>query len=501
MNTFAKTMHPITFTAGAFRAIGPRQISRLLRPVALCLVIVSIFSQAPFAYLCVTIPVLLAPFLWVNSGAFGIPVLPVLSALFYVYYAIPLITGSTLEIYTPEQKVWAALSVGLFLTTASFASWPFLGAPRSHPGGPGSPMFGQIKAFTNPFSRHFSTKKELIRLIFIGLAGGILFSELGGSLGVLGSFLGVVRAVIMTLSSLACYLIGFGRGSGLLTGRHWAMALAGFVTVTALAISSLLLVNGAMNVIGIVLGYVLASKRIPWLTIALTLAIVTVLQAGKYNMRSQYWAPGAGSLQSESILRLPGVLIDWFVAGLGSVGGAHESYPTLLERTSLLHMVLTVQQSTPEFLPYLDGETYLLLPSMLMPRFLNPDKLESQAGINLLSVYYGLQRAEDTGTTTLGWGLVAEAYANLGNIAVIVVGAVFGLLCGALMRLSAAPSPVSPGMLVTISCTLILCNLEADFSFLFLTLLQTIGAILLFLFLPKVGKRRSAPAMRYVQRS
>lgn len=503
MSTLAKTMHPITFSAGLFRAVYPRQVSVLLRPVAIGVIILSVFSQEPVAYLCVTVPVLLAPFLWVNSGAFGIPVLPIMSALFYLYYALPLVSGNALETYTSDQKIQAGLLVGLFLIAASFASWPFLGVPRNYIKHPDNRMVGNA----NLLSRHFSTKNGLIRLIFIGFVGGILFQEFGGSLSFLGGFLGIVRAVIMTLSSVACYLVGFGRGSGLLTGRNWTMALAGFLAVTALAISSLLLVNGATNVIAVLLGYVLASKRVPWLTIGLTLAIVIVLQAGKYSLRSQYWASDAGSQQSEGILRLPIMMGNWFVTGLSSLGGAAglsslggpvDSSPTLLERTSLLHMVMIVQQATPGFIPYLDGKTYLLLPSMLMPRFLDADKLESQAGINLLSVRYGLQRAEDTGSTTLGWGLVSEGYANFGNPGVATVGIVFGIVCGMLMRLSATALPVSPAMLVTISSTLILCNLEADFSFLFLTLLQTIGSILLFSFLPKLVKRRSTLAMTYV---
>ena len=91
--------------------------------------------------------------------------------------------------------------------------------------------------------------------------------------------------------------------------------------------------------------------------------------------------------------------------------------------------------------------------------------------------------------------LVAEAYANFGNLGVIGIGMVFGLLCGILMRLSATASPVSLVMLVTISSALTLCNLEMDFSSLAMSLLQTVGGILLFALLPRFVNRRLAPAV------
>jgi hypothetical protein len=158
-------------------------------------------------------------------------------------------------------------------------------------------------------------------------------------------------------------------------------------------------------------------------------------------------------------------------------------------------MVLAVEEATPQIIPYLEGETYALLPSMLVPRFLEPDKTESQAGLNLLSVRYGRERAENTSKTTIGWGMVAEAYANYGDPAVVAVGAIFGALCGFLMRISATVAPLSLAMLMAIASTLTLCNLELDVSSLVVTMLQTFGGILLFAALPRVVRRRVAPAM------
>src|SRR5580692_261723 len=502
MSAFETMPQPASYS-GSFRAVDLRQAAGLLRLIALCLVAASPFAVDPIAYMCITIPVLVAPFLWVNSGAFGIPVLPVISALSYFYYAVPLLSGNTLEVYRPEDLVWAALSVGLFLSAASLAAWPLLGDGRGRNKPPPTIRApGKTRLIGTRSVNNFATNDELYRLIFIGLAAGILYylALTSGAANYLGTAIGVVRSVAVTLASLACYLIGFARGSGLLTGQRWLAALAGFLLVTALSMSGLFLVGGAVNIAAALLGYVLAAKRIPWIMLGVVFVVLSILNAGKNSMRNEYWARDNQSLKNASVAQVPGMMLSWYAAGIGgtvskALGSRPPENSSLLERTSLLHMVLAVQEATPSIIPYLEGGTYALLPSMLVPRFLQPDKTESQAGLNLLSVRYGRQRAEDTYKTTLGWGMVAEAYANYGNPAVIVVGALFGALCGMLMRLSATAAPLSLAMLMAIASTLALCNLELDVSSLVVSMLQTAGGILLFAALPRVVKRRSAPAM------
>jgi len=500
-----RTMPPPASYSGSFRAVDLRQAANLLRLIALCLVAASPFAVDPVAYMCITIPVLVAPFLWVSSGAFGIPVLPVISALSYLYYAMPLLSGNTLAVYRPEDLVWAALSVGLFLAAASLAAWPFLGDGRGRNKPP--PVMrvpGKAQLIRARSVNNLATNDELYRLIFIGLAAGILYqlSLASGVASYLGTAIGLVRSVAVTLTSLACYLTGFARGSGLLTGQRWFAALAGFLLVTALSMSGLFLVGGAVNIAAVLLGYVLAAKRIPWIMLGVVFVVLSILNAGKNSIRNEYWARDNQSLKNTSVTQVPGMMLDWFAAGIGgtvskALGSRQPQSTSLLERTSLLHMVLAVQEATPSIIPYLEGGTYALLPSMLVPRFLEPEKTESQAGLNLLSVRYGRQRAEDTYKTTLGWGMVAEAYANYGNPAVIIVGALFGAFCGMLMRLSATAAPLSLAMLMAIASTLALCNLELDVSSLVVSILQTYGGILLFSALPRVVKRRSAPAMPF----
>ncbi len=470
----------MTSSAVFSHSIGPRRSAYILGAVAAGMMITGIFAQDPIAYLCVAVPAMVPLYLWMRAGALGMPVLPVISGLFFVYYAIPLLRSQTLA-YGSEQLIAAGATVGSFLLAASIASWPFLGRGRRQ---------------SRSYGRNFVSDTQIVRLVFVGLAAGILYhlALVSGYLNWLGASVALVRAVVLTFTSVACYLLGCARASRSLVGGRWAFALGGMFALVVLALSNLLLIGGLMNVLAAFLGYVITAKRIPWIGVAAAGALLAVLHAGKFEMRTAYWMPSSQSLQQSSVFQMPGMMADWVTAGVGALwSGRTET--DVLERASLLHMLLLVQRATPDYIPYLEGETYALLPSMLVPRIFDPEKPQSQAGLNLLSVHYGLQKVESTASTTIGWGLVAEAYANFGQLAVLPVGALFGALCGALMRMSAGAPPLSLSMLVTIAAALVLFNLELDLSYLITTLAQSVAAALLFAGLPKFLARRRRMAI------
>jgi len=251
-----------------------------------------------------------------------------------------------------------------------------------------------------------------------------------------------------------------------------------------------------MSGLAVVLGYVVTAKRIPWVGLGIAFAVVSILHAGKFEVRQRYWSAHTQTMQQSSVFQVPAMMADWFTAGVGALASGDSHSSSVLERASLLHMLLLVQRTTPDLIPYLEGKTYALLPAMLIPRFLDPEKLESQAGLNLLSVRYGLQPVEATANTTIGWGMVAEAYANFGYLAVVLVGVLFRALCGFLMGLSVGAAPLSLPMLITIAATLTMFNVEMDLSYLTITLAQTFAALLISAALPKLlrGRRRTMPS-------
>src|SRR5262245_14600840 len=114
-------------------------------------------------------------------------------------------------------------------------------------------------------------------------------------------------------------------------------------------------------------------------------------------------------------------MAEWVETGLARItSGDH--YSSSIERASLLPMLIRVQRLAPNDVPFREGEAYALLPGMLVPRFLEPDKIASQGSMNILNIRFGLQSVEEANKTAIGWGLIAEAYANFGYLGVIGVG-------------------------------------------------------------------------------
>jgi hypothetical protein len=457
------------------QSLDASRIAYIVGAAAACVLVLGIFAEDPIAYLMVAIPTLLPLFLWLRAGAYGVPVLPAASALFFGYYAVPLLRSNIL-VYEPDQLLWGAATVGSFLIAASLAFWLFLSPYRRR---------------SDHVSRNFASDAQTVRLVFLGIGGGILFhlAALSNILGLLGPSSSVFRSIALTFASVGCYLLGHARARGILTGRLWILAVAALTILGLLSASSLIVVGAAMYSLAALLGYVVTARRIPWFALTIAFSLLTIFHAGKAEMRNKYWSRNTQAVEESSILQIPALSAEWVAAGFGAIVSG-ETKTDVFERVSLLHMLLFVQQLTPNVIPYLDGETYALLPSMLVPRFLDPDKTESQAGMIFLSVRYGLQPIEATSSTTIAWGLIAEAYANFGYLGAIAIGAIFGALCGALTRLSAGAAPNSVSMFVTIAATTVLLDLDADFSSLAATLEQSVIAILILAAIPSLLKGR-----------
>jgi hypothetical protein len=471
------------------KGLDSRRRVYILGAAAVCAAAGGVFASDATAYALIVLPALLPLLIWLRVGAPGVPVLPAIAGLFVIYYALPL-TRTGLEAYAPEELVTAAVAVGGFLVAATVGSLPF------HFGGPRAVKLAQ---------QSFASKDQIVAVVFLGLVCGLIYQLLmmTGNLDWLGAWGSVLRSAVSTLMSVAFYLLGSARGSGLLTGRRWLLALGGSCALLLVSIGNLLLVGGLTNVLAAVFGYVITAKRVPWRGLVIAFVVASILQAGKYEMRRVYWAPHTQNLEQTSLLQIPGMIADWFAFGIAAIG-TDQRGPDVLERASLLHMVLLVQRMTPDYVPYLEGETYALLPSMLVPRFLEPEKVQSQAVLNLLSVRYGLQYVESAAATTIGWGMVAEAVANYGFAGVIVVGFLFGVFCGFLMRLSTGAAPLSLPMFITIAATLGLLNVEMDFSYLAVTLAQTLAAVVVVAALPRLlpsrGQRARIPAIGFAAR-
>ena len=444
------------------------------------------------AYALIVFAALLPAALWIATGARGIPIVPVIALGHIVYFAMPILRGSPAELgYDDEETLRCAATVGLFLIVASGVSY-----------------LAMLRAAKAPDRRiDPSEGHELVKLMLGGLALGALYqlAVMLGALNWLGYYGGVMRAVMLTLVTAACYLYGVATGDRRLSWRVFIVASIGVFANVILTWASIFLVGGIFFLLSAALGYSISAARVPWRTALVAVLVVAVLHAGKQEMRDKYWDEQSNYSEYYVKPSFPVFMAEWVKAGFAAIL-AGEAGRDVSQRASLVWILMHVQRIAPNPIPFLDGATYALLPQMLVPRFLDPNKIPSQAGMNLLNVHFGVLTEEGTERTAVGWGPLAEGYGNFGYFGVIGAAIVLGLFGGALTAGSAGAPPVSLPAMLAIAAMLQMANLEADLSYLFTSMLQGFAGVLIYygIFRFLTRRRRSrievrtfAPAVRH----
>ena len=435
-------------------------------------------------YVLVTLASVAPTMLWLRMGAPGIPVLPIAGALYYLYYAVPMVTGNLHKqvdaYYSTEDILSAALTVTLFLAATTFFWW-LLAGPASNRRSP-IPESMSLKQFN--------------RLIFPGFVFGLIYHvALGtGLMGAAGSFNNVLRTIAVSVLLVSCYTLGYGRARGIVFGAQWVLLLVILSIIILLAWSNLFLVDGLVFAGVAGAGYVFTCKRIPWRTCLFAFVLVGVLHAGKGEMRAKYWVEGT----SASMTALPELMGEWLATGFTNLTSSKETEEgqSIIGRASLFWLLLRVQHATPDFVPYLGGETYAMMPKMIVPRFIKEDKLSTQAVMTLLNIRYGLQTAETAQNTAIGWGLIAEAFANFGNLGVAGIAMLIGLATGILMRGSIGQEAISLPSLMSVAALNTMINLEWDFSYVVLNTGQAFVSLTIFYTLSFAGLEKKQRALR-----
>ena len=165
-------------------------------------------------------------------------------------------------------------------------------------------------------------------------------------------------------------------------------------------------------------GYVLGSGKIPWKALISTVSLIGILHAGKYEMRELYL--GETSTKERTWTNTPAYFTEWIGFGLKNLGfgttrqDKKEDISSAKERASLIQLLVRIQSMTPAREPYLQGQSYQFIPSLLIPRFLSPQKARAHTGNMILSLHYGILDEKAIFKTSVAFDLIMEAYANFG---------------------------------------------------------------------------------------
>ena len=390
---------------------------------------------------------LLPAYIWCRKPSLGLPIYPLFALTFVWKYAYPLASDDEMiKIYDDGAGLQAGLTVGMFLLIGTVA-WLVANrwVPRAR---------GPVRAMARG-------KGDLMFTALIFSAALFNLSMAGHWIFISGGLVSIVRAAVLGLASVGIFVLAYRWGAGELDGAKKAAFGTSFILFLVSHSISLFMIDLILATTFAAAAYVIGGGRIPWKSAIVLLGLFTILHAGKSAMRDEYWEY-AETNKPIQLYQFPAFLAQWIDYGLDVLTSPpREDTPwTLAQRMSVIPLLLKVQAETPEKRPFLNGETYAVIPGLLVPRVLNPKKLNTHEGAHLLSIHYGLQTREATETSTIAWGPLIESYANFGTLGVVVLAIVIGAVYGAVGKFATGVPILSLRMLVAIVFTAMALQVE-----------------------------------------
>ena len=373
------------------------------------------------AFLC-----LVPSYLWCAGKAHGLPIVPVFALGMFPTYILPIQTNSkVLAGYEPGLQFKALLLASALVAILTLIWQQFCNDPRS----------------TVPRLRMIDLGKStwlLVTFMLLGLLFQILgefFWRYGG-----GAF-SLVKGYTGNGAILALFVFSFELGQGKL-GTLLRWLLFGVVAMQIVVDAASFILAGTLVKLGVIgAGYMLGSQKIPWKSGIVALLVLTVLHAGKADMRQKYWIEGVQGVSDLKLRDYPGIMVEWVEKGLetlktGKTSESLDEQASAAERNAMVTVFLKVLATTPAKKPFLEGETYESIPSLLIPRILYKEKGIAHIANWILAYYYDFLTLEQLGRTSVGFDLMIESYANYGIWGVIGLAILLGLFYGWIGRIS-----------------------------------------------------------------
>lgn len=424
------------------------------------------------AFALMVAPTLATLVLWRNKGI-GLPLLPMMAIQHLMTYGLPIaIQHEDVFRYPPEMLLLAGVEVFAFLSALALAWWAGMevispspavayclqGVDREGVGGLSRLGFGLV----------------------VGSTGFLILRSLGGAdfiYSILPSGSGaIVAAATATTSACGFFLVAMIVGTG--SAPLW-QRIAFWLTLFLncfISASSFLLSGAAVSLWSALIGLFWSTGRLPMRFLVITLAILSFLNIGKSTMRERYWNrdDDEGTVQSFQLADIPNHYAEWALVSYETILGVPPEEPatvtlrpattkkgqSLLERFNNLQNLLFVIDAMREGgLPALGGRTYSLIPPLLLPRILWPDKPRTHEGQVILNTHFGRQDLEGTFQTYIAWGLLPEAYGNFGAITgAILLGVAMGFFFAWLENFTSAKPLLSAEGFLAFSLFLGLAN-------------------------------------------
>ena len=370
---------------------------------------------------------------WMEYGI-GLPLLPVIAVQHFFTYALPIaVQNETILAYPDATLLHGGIEVLVFLLALS-GGWRF-----------GMQVFSPSRPMAYTLYILAEEGSSGLRRIGYSLAVVTSIFYLLQSLEWLTILIGFLpsgsEAVVNALISASCmcgfFIIALGIGSGEIPSYKTWLFWGLFIFNCLISAASLLLSATTGFVTTVVIGLFWGSNKIPWKFMTIVIVILGFLNLGKFEMRERYWDPLADYTDAPSFSQIPARYAEWADTSLTVLSAGENSEikdqkkkkdNSILSRVNNLQNLLYVIDAVEtEHVPLLLGSTYTIIPPLLIPRILWPDKPRTHEGQVMLNVHFGRQDLISSNRTYIAWGLLPEAYGNFGPFCgAIILGLVLG---------------------------------------------------------------------------
>ncbi|HZZ19009.1 MAG TPA: hypothetical protein VFE25_06560 [Opitutaceae bacterium] len=409
-----------------------KALKAVLIPMAIVMALEStalILTNAPggsaFALMCAgTFCVFLA---WSNNGI-GLPLMPMMAAQTLIIYGVPIVAKHDTILAYPNEFVFSAGIEVLVFCLALALAW-LAGLRMTHPSPPISYALHELNK---------SGVKGWARLGF-GMIVSSTVAQILEGLGILNGVYAllpsgsesIISALIAVGAASGFFLVSMIIGGGVATYFEKLLFWGILISNAVLSAEDFILATAAAYLITVSIGLFWSSGKIPWKYLTMVMVALSFLNTGKTTMRTRYWENADQPGKSVTLVRLPEVMAEWVEVSYDAIlanntsptastkfsGAVATKNQTLLDRIdNLQNLLFVIDAVKTSHVTLLGGQTYSIIPPLLIPRVFWPDKPRSHEGQILLNVHFGRQDLESTFTTYIAWGLLAEAYGNFGPI-------------------------------------------------------------------------------------
>lgn len=431
--------------------------------------------------------------MWRRTGI-GLPILPMMAVQNLAVYGMPILVQNEVILAYPAGLLQTAGVEVLVFSCASGIAWSLaMQVLRPSP----------AVCYALPDFQHGGSDKLKRVGMNLVIAGTVyiaaqklgwldfLFAMLpAGSISLLGPLTTGITACGLFLVSL---FIGTGELNAADRALFW-----GLLCVACLINASSFLLSGVTPLlIAVFTGLFWSKGRVPWRYLLIVAVALSFFNLGKFTMRGRYWQFGdePAAASTGGFAQLPALYGEWtqasFQALLNPVddtppsvfqtSAKPSSHQSLLQRVNNLQNLLFVIDAVEvEGFKPLGGETYALIPPLLVPRIMWPDKPRTHAGQVLLNVHFGRQDLLSTFKTYVAWGLIPEAYGNFGPLmGSTLIGAAIGVFLAWLENVTARKLLLSLEGFVSFTVLLGMVNsFEMVASVLVTTIFQSVVPII-----------------------